>query len=189
MADAAKKTVRRTHTVGTPASATVDSDVETYDDDAPMQTVSLFEALKSELSREVEVDDYPLDIPMRPEMALVFRPQVEWDIFQTWVKRATDKKTSDVDYMKLSVTVISNLNIGITLNGQPVSSPDGEQLRITSREIHQFLNVPIGSTQQAIRKLYIKDGHAIQAMRLVVEKCGYSVDGDVAEVEDSPLDS
>lgn len=184
MADS-KKVVRRQHNVGTPA---VQEDrIDSTEPEQEASGVSLFDALKRQISQSVTVDDYVLDVPMRPGVALVFRPEVDWDTYQLWVKRATDKRNDTVDYMKLANTVISNLNTGIKLNNQMVPNSDGDMLRITSREIHEWLGVPIGSTQQAIKKMYGLDGHAIQALKLIVEKSGYSIEGDVLEADDSPL--
>lgn len=188
MADA-RKAIKRAHTVGTPAVQEDRPEFEEYETDEPTSSVSLFESLKTRIKKPVVVADYVLDVPLREGVALVFCPQVDWDTYQAWVKRATDKKSETVDYMKLANTVISNLNTGIKLDGQHVVTPDNEALRITSREIHEWLEVPIGSTQHAIKKMYGLDGHAIQTMKLVVEKAGYSLEGDVLEAEDNPLDS
>lgn len=180
---------KREHRIGSAATSDpMDTDVVA--DDMSVPEVSLYDALRQSLAQKVEVKEVAYDVPNRPQMAMVFRPDFDFDLYQAWLKKAEDRKTKEPDFMKLSIMVISNTNVGIHLNGQLVTKPDdGEALRITSPEIHQFLKVPTGSVGTAIRKLYGADGHVIQTCRNVVEKAGYSLEGDVLEAsDDGPLD-
>lgn len=174
------------HQIGTPA---VKPDV--VEDDA-VESYSILDRFRESLttSNEVEPDPYELTVPERPDIVLQFRVHnLDFDTYQQWMRRAEDKKHKEINWWNYAVIVISNLNVGIKL-GNEVVHKDGDNWTVATNELHQFLGVPAGSTRQAIRALYKgKDGHAIQAAKLITEACGYSIDGDVREAgEDGPLD-
>jgi hypothetical protein len=172
-------TTKRTHQVGTSAKPVEDDELL-----AEVQPVSLLERLKETLGKTANNPPLMLEVPNRPKMALQFDPNFEYETYQAWYKRAEDRKTKETNFFRLAVVVISNQNTGIFLEGEPTS------MVITSPEIHEFLGVPRGSTAAAIQKMYGSDGHAVQAMKLIVEKAGYTMDGDVLEAEEGgPLDS
>jgi hypothetical protein len=171
------------HQVGTPAVEEPSDDFNGLEEVAP---VSVLEAFKRSLKEESEaaVEPYRLTVPLRPSMTLVFNTVIDYDTYQAWITKCTDRKTKEVNYWHLAVVVISNTNIGVEYNNEEVPG-----FTVLSHELHGWLNVPIGSVASAIRELYKKkDGHAIQAMRMIVEDAGYTMDGDVTEAEDSPLD-
>lgn len=180
---ATQKTSKRPLQVGTPAKTNPEVDADTVDeeelDDKP---VSLLDRLKSALSADASNEEVSFIVPNRPAVSLTFSPNVDFDTYQSWLKKAEDRKTKEINYMKLANIVISNLNNGIVMDGELTSYV------ITSPEIHEMLNVPRGSTAAAIKKLYGTEGHAIQTTKLVIEKAGYSIDGDVLEADDDPLD-
>jgi hypothetical protein len=176
------------HQVGTPAksNSVVADDVDVTETDIPR--LNLLDELRETLSEAVDVEPYALTVPARPKVSLVFNPVFDFPTFQAWQKKAEDRKAKETDFYKLGIIVLSNTNIGIRLDGQDVDR-DGEMLTIVSPEIHKWLGAPLGGTAAAIRKLYGgKDGHVIQAARMIVEKAGYSLEGDVLEADDSPLD-
>lgn len=181
---------KTTHQVGTPAKAeknVVADDVAEMEIDG-IPSLNLLDELREALAKDARKEPYSLTVPNRPMVSLVFDPNFDFPTFQAWQKRCEDKKTKETDFYRLSVIVISNTNIGIRFDGHDVDQ-DGTAMLITTPAIHQWLNVPIGSTAQAIRKLYGSDGHAIQAARMIIEQAGYTMEGDVLEAEDSPLDN
>jgi hypothetical protein len=149
---------------------------------------AVLDALEAALGESVEDKNFTLTVPQRPKVQLVFSTELEYDLYMMWMKRATDKKTKEVDFMKLALPCIAKQNTGVLMDGKRARF-NGEDLTITHPRIHAHLKVPAGSTGAAIRKMYAKDGEVIQAMRTIIEKCGYTVDGDVQEVdaEDTPL--
>lgn len=184
----------RTHQVGTPAKkiARPAMQAEPVPDDndilldEEIQPMNLLQELEAELGGDAEIKPLRLTVPNRPKLKLVFSPNFDFPTYQAWTKRAEDKKTKDTDLALLSVIVISNTNIGITLNDQEVET-DGTPWTVARPEVHQFLKSPIGGTSAAIRKLYGSDGHMIQAARMVIEAAGYTLDGDVQE-DGGPLE-
>lgn len=175
-------TSKRTHQVGTPANAVDEDD---FSDETPVKNISVLEAFKQSLKEDDAkgAEPYRLTVPERPAITLVFDTSFDYDTYQAWINKATDKKKQDVNYWRLAVMVLSAQNTAIEFEGEEV--PD---FTLTSHELHDFLGVPRGSVAAGIRELYKKkDGHAIQSMRMVVEKAGYTMDGDVQEAEDGPL--
>lgn len=173
---------KATHQVGTPAEEPK-VELDEFEETTP---VSVLEAFKRSLKEENEasVEPYRLTVPLRPSMTLVFNTVIDYDTYQAWISKCTDKKTKEVNYWRLAVVVISNTNTGIEFENEEVPG-----YTVLSHELHGWLNVPVGAVASAVRALYKnKDGHAIQAMRMIVEEAGYTMDGDVTEAEDSPLD-
>lgn len=176
----------RAHQIGTPAKATAEPEVVELDEEPG--GLNLLEALQEELGRSAAKEPYTLTVPNRPKMSLTFDVNFDFPTFQAWSKKCEDRKTKEVNFYNLAVIVISNQNTAIRLDNQDVEQ-DGDPMLITSPNVHKWLGVPVGSTSQAIRKLYGSDGHAIQTARMVIEQAGYTMEGDVLEAEDGPLES
>jgi hypothetical protein len=152
-------------------------------------STTVYEGLRAALAEKVRQKSITLTVPNRPEVKLVFAPNFEFETYDGWVKKATDKK-GNIDQMRVALTVLAHCNTQILFGGEVVrKGGDGEELTITHSDIHSMLGAPIGGTGAAIRKLYGSDGHAIQTMKKVVEAAGYTVEGDVLELDedDSPL--
>jgi hypothetical protein len=151
---------------------------------------AILDALEAAVQPTGEPKVFTLEVPGNDKVTMDFNYAIEFDIFQAWQKRATNRKTQEVDYMKLSLPVISTCNVGVRVNGK-LATKDGDPLTVAHPRIHEMLKVPIGSTAAAIRKLYVLDGLVIQTMRQIIEKAGYSIDGEVNEVDagDTPLGS
>jgi hypothetical protein len=178
--------VRKTRQVGTPAAKEV-TEVDAVEETQP---TSIFERFKQsiQVQDEEEPEPYGLIVPERRDVTMLYRTHdLDFDTYQAWTRKCEDKKNKEVNFFLLSIIVLTNLNVGIKLEDELVTR-DGEDMTITNPHLHEFLGVPIGSTRQAIRKMYKNDGHMIQAMKMVVEKCGYSIEGDVQEAGDNPLD-
>lgn len=144
---------------------------------------TVLDALNASLAKTVVREPVTLKVPSRPGMSLVFNPDIEFELFQTWTQRASKgRKDGTPDYLRMALTVISHTNTDILMNG--VSS--GKTVKDVS--VHTSLGVPTGAVGTAIRKLYAVDGHAIQVMRRIIEAAGYSLEGDeVDEDGDDPL--
>lgn len=172
------------HQIGTPADEQVEGPA--LDDiDLEAGRLSVLEAFKQSLKDEDEAasEPYRLTVPERPSVSLVFNVSFDYETYQSWINKATDKKSKEINYWRLAVMVISHTNTGIEFEGEEVPG-----FTILSHELHNWLKVPTGSVAAAVRELYKKkDGHAIQSMRMIVEKAGYTMDGDVQEAEDGPL--
>lgn len=168
------------HRIGSVGADEVVADDGLVNDAKPR---TILDGLKSALAAQVELKTLTLTVPMRPEIKLVFTPNFDFEEYDAWVKKATDKK-NNIDYMRIARTVIARTNTQILFQDEVAKTQQGEELTITHGDIHNMLGVAVGGTGQAIKKLYVSDGHAIQAMRQVVEAAGFSVEGDVLQVDD-----
>lgn len=171
------------HQVGTPAES--DPEENYTDSDVTAPKISVLEAFKQALKDEDAqgAEPYRLTVPERKDIKLLFDTTFDYETYQAWINKATDKKNKEINYWRLAVMVISNTNTGIEFGDEEVPG-----MTITSHDLHGFLSVPMGSVASAVHELFKKDGHAIQAMKMVVEKAGYTMDGDVQEADDTPLD-
>lgn len=145
---------------------------------------NVLDALQDELARQIDTKYEETSVPNRPNITIMYNPfSFDFDTYQAWVRKATNRKTGDIDMMAVTLTVLSHSCVEIRINGK------GTGKTLADPKIHGMLGVPIGSTREAIRKMYGLDGHAIQAMKKVVEAAGLSVDGDVLSVdeESAPL--
>lgn len=151
---------------------------------------TMFDMLEAELSQKAQKDPLTLSVPGRPGYTLTFDPTIEFEQYRAWVDKATTKRRggeSKLDPLKLAFTIISHTNVSIERSGVVAQNEDGSNMTIVSTKLHGFLKVPTGAVGAAIQKLYGSDGHVIQASQKVVEAAGYSLDGDVTEVDDDPL--
>lgn len=193
-----KKPIKRAHQVGTPAkveNATMPPGIDEDELDAAASagSVSLFDMLRETIqqtNQEAQDEEFAVSVPMRPDMKLQFDTDIDFDTFQMWQRKCEDKKRKETNFLKFALIVMSHKTTGILLKGQVVTTPSGDTMTLTSPEFHDMLGVSIGGTGAAIRKTFMKDGHCIQALRLIVEKAGYSLEGDVVEAddEDGPLE-
>ena len=150
----------------------------------------IFDQMAQELNRAVTKDPLVLKVPLRPALKLVFDVNFDFDTYQMWVNRTVGGKHADKpNYMALARAVLSNQNTAILFNDVEVDSrvKPGNILRVTSAEFHQMLGAPQNDVPQALKRLYGHDADMISAMRQVVEKAGYSLDGDDSEDEEGPL--
>lgn len=163
-------------------------------DSTPASEQSVLDSLTEALAAAVEIEPLTLTVPGRPNMSLRFRPSIEFELFQEWVKKASKpvagkRGDGSPDYLRLGLTVISHTNTEILMKGQVAYDRDGTTpLSVRSARIHDMLKVPSGSVGMAIRKIYGSDGHVVQTMQRIIKAAGYSLEGDVDEEGDGPLD-
>lgn len=151
---------------------------------------TMFDLLEAELSEKAKKDPLTLNIPGRPLYTATFDPTIDFEQYRAWVDKATTKRRGTdgkLDPLKLAFTIISHTNVSIERDGIIATNEDGSNMTIVSPKLHGFLKVPTGAVGTAIQKLYGSDGHIIQASQKIVEAAGYSIEGDVTEVDDDPL--
>lgn len=151
--------------------------------------VTMLDSLEAALSKKVAKEPVVLTVKGRPGITMRFDPTIEFELFQKWTTNAAKgRKDGSLDYMKMALVVISHSNTAVLINGNTVEDKEGNPLTIRSPRVHEMLKVPVGGVAHAIRAMYESDGHAIQAMRIIIEKAGYAVDADIEEEESDPLD-
>ena len=163
-------------------------------DIAPSDT--MYDALKKEMSRNAEIEPLVKAIPTRPNIAVRYDlTEFDAELFQTFVKRATNRRTKRTNARTLADLVISFCHSGTLINGHEVFQQEnnvGEPLTFSSEELQQMLGAH--GPKDAITKMFGgADGFVIQHFQSIVDAAGYgeeddwSVDED-GDFEDSPTE-
>lgn len=135
--------------------------------------------LAARLKEQVETEEISLQVPRRPYMHIRYRPEVDYDKLRKWGRICTDKRTKQVDELRLACTVLEATCVGVemTVDGsrEEVLAEDGESLRFGDRELQDMLGTMEGAPG-AIKAVYGADGHILGTMAKVLDAAGYSKD-------------
>jgi hypothetical protein len=153
------------------------------DDLAAVPKATGLDALRAELSAEVEVELVTLDVPTRPGYAVRYRCDVSYDELATWRKRSADKtKPGHLDEVKLAAIILANKVDGIMAHGTEVT--DGDAAVTFASPV--FLDLTgKGSAVSALRHFYGLDGHVDAAAKVVLGRSGF---GDELAEEGDDVD-
>lgn len=140
---------------------------------------SVYEDLRSELSKKVDVEHLRLVVPQRPNIEVAFEPDIEFDLLRMFMKKATvgQGKKKEFDPLRFAYQVMTHTMRGLYVNGKEATE-NGDPVTFGSPGVMQMLGS--SSPQQTIRKLYGKDGHIISTSQRVLEEAGYG-DFDIEE--------
>lgn len=186
---AAPKRVGATRTANG-VKATTEEDLNAYDvEPAYSDEHTIMSDMLEDLAKSIEVEPIKLVVPGRPHFHVLYNPNISYEEFDMWQKRAIDRRSKDKDLnqLKLAITVLSNLGIGLLYKGSERFDTSGDRLALSNNELHKWLGVPAGSTGAAIRKLYGSDGHILITMNRLFKEAGFDPDTSVDE-DDDPLD-
>lgn len=150
-----------------------------YDEHVDESTV--LDDLKSAVNEDTEesVKWYP--VPARDSIELGFSINLDFDLLRSMFKKATNRKTKEMDPLRLAHMVLSHQTRGLKVKGREVTN-DGSVLTLVSPKTWELFEV--GSVQQAIKKIMKFEGHIIALMQEVLDDSGY---GDVDIEADDPL--
>jgi len=153
----------------------------------------IYEELVEEAKKRKKKETVRYRVPSRPNISLEFDPNIEWEDWRAWVKKATKGRgeKAEVNHLLLAQIVLSRTTCGLYMKGVQVfdKKGDGEPLTLVSHRTHEIFNVPLGSTAAAISAVYGGDADPIKHCRLIIEAAGYDIDTDDMEAEDGPLAS
>jgi hypothetical protein len=113
-----------------------------------------------------------------------FNTDIEFDLLQTWMKKSVKKGVTD--QLLFAFQVLAFTCDCILFNDQDATDNEGTNLTFAHAQFREMLGAR--DTRDAIRKLYVKDGHIIGTAQKISEAAGYSED-DMDELEGggSPL--
>lgn len=147
-------------------------------------STSIYDALRADLTTDIAIDPIPLIVPLRPTIEILYKPEIEWDLFESWMKRAAKNPKKTVNPVNLALSVLSFTCVGIRRGGKNVVDDEGDNATFASEDIQKMLKA--NSVQQAIRAMYGQEGHIISTSARVLEEAGY---GDVdIESGENPLE-
>lgn len=155
------------------AGGITDTDPDLLVDDVESPTV--MDALREELSADVTVESKTYDVPGRPGYAVRFDPSIiNYDRLVAWGKRARDKDIpGGVHLLRSASIVLANACECIQREGEDLGV-DGEPYTFASKPLKQLLGVD--RAVQAVQKFYGRDGDVIRTAQLLVEAAGFSRD-------------
>lgn len=146
--------------------------VEDSDDVAEQSNAaSVYDDLRSALSESVGVESVEFIVPQRPNVEMIFQPDIEFDLLRSWMNTASRNKKKEFNPLTFAYQVISKTNTGVTFNGNQEFDSEGSPLTVTHKEFQTMLGA--SDVTSAIRRLYGIDGHIIQVAQKVVEAAGY----------------
>lgn len=160
------------HEFGTPSSG------GPVEDAGDMNPETIFEMLRDELAKPVENEPITLSVPTRSNIKVRFNTDIEFDLLQTWMRKSVKKGITD--QLLFALQVLAFTCDCILLNGQDAQDEEGTNLTFAHAQFRKMLDAR--DTREAIRKLYVKEGHIIGIAQKVTEAAGYSED-DMDDLE------
>lgn len=145
----------------------VDDDFLETEEDEP----TVLAALKEDLKKEVTRDSIILQVPLRPNIAVTYSPNVTAEQLKKWTKIASRGKTNDFDGTVLASIVLGATCVGISINGKEATE-DGEPMRFGSETFMAM--VEASKVSDAVRALYGADSDIQAASMRVLEAAGFN---------------
>lgn len=148
---------------------------------------STLDKLREAIQAEVERPEITAVIPSRKNIRLTFSPNIDSDELKVWRRKASNKKTGELDGIKFSVFIIQNLLTGIYITDAEgvedlvVDPETDEPLTFTSPEIMEFAeaDTPI----ETVRNIFVIDPHLESLAMSLMDEAGY---GEEVETEANP---
>jgi hypothetical protein len=151
------------HTFGEPGGNDKGTDDE-------MNPDSIYQMLRKELSTPVENEPLVLKVPSRKNVSIRFSTAIEFDLLQKWLKASS--KRGVTDQLLFAQQVISNQCEAVLFGDVEATDDEGTSLTFAHKELRDMLGAR--DVKDAIRKMYVKDGHIIGTSQRVAEAAGYS---------------
>jgi hypothetical protein len=135
---------------------------------APLATV--MDVLRAETVETAKAAAETLGIPARAAGGVAMRyctylDKDEWNALQA--------QYGD-DPEDLAYGVLVRQSRGLSIDGQPASGEDGQPLTFRHRKLQEFLGAE--DAVDAVKKLYIKEGHIIVAYQKVMQMTGWAAE-------------
>lgn len=132
---------------------------------------NVLDDLRNSLSAPVGTKETVLKVPQRPNIEMVFDPDIEFDLLRAWMRSASNNKKQQFNPLVFAFAVISKTNVGVRISGKQAYDEEGTALTVVHAQFREMLGAH--DTASAIRKLYGLDGHIISTGQKIVEDAGY----------------
>lgn len=149
---------------------------------------TILSQMRAEAQEDVEIEDISLLVPERPHFELLFHPNIDYDLLNKMMKSARKSiggGKKEWHPLTFAYSIMSHTSIGLAYKGHVVQDSEGDDLTVSNPEFMKMFKAR--SPQQAIKQLYVKEGHIIATSQKIVEEAGYG-DIDVESGEGGPLD-
>lgn len=157
------------------------------EDDAPAKgDANVLDLLRSKLEAEIQIPLVEVEVPKRPGVTIVFKPQVSSSQLRSWQKRCTNKR-GELDNLRFSSMVIVAMSEGMKVDGQWAMLDNGDEMQINSQEFADMMSVvPSDIVPHGIKNLFGIDAHVEATALRLLDEAGY---GDSLDVEDPTKES
>lgn len=145
---------------------------------------SPYAALRGEIERDLTGVAITLDVPGRPDWAVRYRCDLQIDQLNRWRKRAADRTAPDgLDESKFGCMLLANQSEAIIYRGEDVpENPDdaaSPPMSFRSRKFHELVGV--GSSVDAVKAWYVRDGSISAAGQAVLFGSGFGEEASEAD--------
>jgi len=141
---------------------------------------SLLEALRVELTAELDEELDPMEVPERRGFAVVYSKAITAELLKAWQRRAKDGK--NIDPLRLSAIILASQCRRILHRGVLVTA--GSEEPVTFRDAAFLELYGVGRAVEAVRAFYLLDGHVLSAADELVKAAGFGADLDDADIGD-----
>lgn len=157
-----------------------DKGLPVLDEPQNLDTVSVLDRLRTELSKKVERPTIQLEVPERPGVTVEISPNITQHQLRTWRKNSGENTKPGFDPTKFACYVIGHTTTGIFMDGQEVLSDAGNSLSFASPEILEMTDTT-RPLPDCILAFFGIDPHVEAAALAIMEAAGY---GDEVETVD-----
>lgn len=132
------------------------------------------------------------EVPRVQSIRVRYNCSVDFDDLNKWTKRAASRtKRDEIDGFKFACLVLANTCVGIEAKNSETGEFElllddkGEPMTFTSAAFQDSIGA-MGGTLDAVKTLYIADGHVITTAKIINELAGYG-DSVIFGGDDDPL--
>jgi hypothetical protein len=142
---------------------------DTYGTPPPL---TMLDGLMSDLNEHPALNDtVDLPVPTRDGWAIRCNTDIGYEELQVWRKAAVDPDMAvGVNELKLACTILVSATSAVLLEGEPVTV-DGEPVTFNSPHLQGKLGVT--RPQDAVRKLFGRDGYVTAASTALIREAGF----------------
>lgn len=131
----------------------------------------MYDLLREQLATPANTEPIVRPVAGRQGVSVIFDIDIEVELFQAWLKRATNRRTKQTNARTLANIMFSNQHRGTLINGNEVLTPEGKPMTFNTPELQQMLKA--GGPNEAITKMYGLDGRVIQHMKEIIDAAGF----------------
>jgi hypothetical protein len=145
---------------------------------------SQLDRLRDVLSKRLERPNRLIEVPERPEIQLIFSPNITQTQFKQWTKLAGEGTKKDgADSFVFACIVVAQTARGLIIDGEEVLDENEYPLTFASPTLKDMLGYQ-KQFPDGVKALFGVDAHVLAAASAILDAAGY---GDTVETTEDPL--
>lgn len=149
---------------------------------SPDKTV--LEQLTDMVSSEVVLPDIEIAVRERKGVSVQYSPNVTSADLRMWRKKATNRKTQELDNVKFSCYVVAATAVAILVGDEVAIDSDGNPVVFNSSTFADMMNVDMSQiVPQGVQMFFGVDAHLETTALTILDRAGY---GDEIDAEEDP---